>query len=612
MPDRLLRSAWLPALVVVNALLFGAALWLEHARFASTPLPALQFVLHWVEAATLTVLVLTFLETFLREPARRRAEARRGEALRQRLEADFVAKGEQLVQQERRRETEVLGTSLEQFRALAEQSGGGLAVLTADGTFHYLSPSAAAVLGYSRPELLGHSIVDFVHPADLDTVRNFLAACIAQPDLDVAATFRFRHRFGTWVTLEWVGINRLSNPEVEGIIMSFRTIRRPGLGMAPPEGEGLLRGFLEGGPVPAVGLDREGRVDFVSPPLLALTGQTAESVLGARWATLFPLRHAQQVGPEGGQSLPEWPDSEERVFVTPSRLERAVAWSYVVRRDARGEFAGHWGIGEDLSAQRALEEQLRQAQRMELFTQLASEIAHSLNNMLALIQGHSDIIRSQAPATGLLPQNLSLIQKSLDRAAELVRRLMDLRKKESEPRVINLNAVVTEMDPLLRPLTGRAGKRIELLTHLDPNLGPVRADPVEVEQLILNLVFNARDAMPEGGQIIIETANTELDRAYARMHPDVRPGPYALLVVSDTGTGMSEEVQSRLFQEMFSTKEPGRGFGLGLSTVSSIVKKSNGHIKVFSIPGHGSTFRIYFPRLEGAAAPAEQPQAAGY
>jgi signal transduction histidine kinase len=149
------------------------------------------------------------------------------------------------------------------------------------------------------------------------------------------------------------------------------------------------------------------------------------------------------------------------------------------------------------------------------------------------------------------------------------------------------------------------GKGIEVVTILEPELGTVRANPAEIEQIMLNLAVNARDAMAGGGQLIIQTANAELDKAYARMHPDVQPGSYALLAVSDTGCGMTEEVQSHIFEPLFTTKTSGQGTGLGLSTVLNIVKQGNGHIKVFSIPGQGSTFRIYLPRLPQAVASVE-------
>jgi signal transduction histidine kinase len=248
----------------------------------------------------------------------------------------------------------------------------------------------------------------------------------------------------------------------------------------------------------------------------------------------------------------------------------------------------------------SLEEQLRQAQRMEPIAQLAGGVGHDLNNLLAVVQGHTDMLLQQLPEENPSRQNAEMIQKALGRSTTLVRQMLNLsRRQEPTLRVLDLNAMVSDMEKMLSPIIGR---HIHVVTHLDAALGQIKADAGQVDQIILNLAVNARDAMPNGGQLIIETANVELDKSYARMHADVPPGPYVMLVVSDTGVGMTEEVQSHIFEPLFSTKGPGKGTGLGLSTVLGIVKQSRGHIKVFSIPGKGSTFRIYFPRLAEAAA----------
>jgi PAS domain S-box-containing protein len=253
-----------------------------------------------------------------------------------------------------------------------------------------------------------------------------------------------------------------------------------------------------------------------------------------------------------------------------------------------------------LDERRHLEEQLRRAQHMEAIGQLAGGLAHEVNNMLTVIQGHGNFLLQKIGPTDPLFLSVETIQKAAERTSSLIRQLLTLaRKQELTLQVFNLNNTIAEIDRMLRPLVG---KKIEVVAKLDPNLGEVRADPAQIEQVILNLALNARDAMPNGGQLIIETANAELDKAYARMNPDILPGPYVLLVVSDSGCGMTEEVQSHIFEPLFSTKDPGKGSGLGLSNVSGIVKQTNGHIKVFSIPGHGSTFRIYLPRHQEAPA----------
>jgi PAS domain S-box-containing protein len=370
------------------------------------------------------------------------------------------------------------------------------------------------------------------------------------------------------------------------------------------EAERPLRRLLDRIGSPIVGVDRMGRVDFVNRQFLALTGYAPEEIIGADWLVLCRSPH---LGAEPGRDVQEQLRREleapaERSVPTRSGPDRIIAWNYEMRRDPEGRFAGGMGVGEDLTERRRHEEQLRQAQKREMIGQLASGAAHEVNNMLAVIQGHTDMLAQTINPNEPLFQNVDMIRRAVERTGGLIRQMLTLgRKPEGEARALDLNAAVADVEKMLRPMLG---KGIELVTILEPDLGAVKADPIEIEQMILNLAINARDAMPNGGQLIIETANTELDKAYARVHADVQPGPYVLLVVSDTGSGMTEEVCSHLFEPFFSTKELGKGSGLGLSTVSGIVKQSKGHIKVFSIPGQGSTFRIYLPKVEGAATPA--------
>jgi PAS domain S-box-containing protein len=255
-----------------------------------------------------------------------------------------------------------------------------------------------------------------------------------------------------------------------------------------------------------------------------------------------------------------------------------------------------------------LEDELRQAQKMEAIGRLAGGIAHDFNNLLTVVTGRCQLLLDRLPPADPLRRNVDLIAKTADRAAALIRQLLAFsRKQVLQPRVLDLNVVVAGMTRMLRRLAGEA---IDLVTVLGPGLGRVRADPGQVEQVILNLVVNARDAMPRGGQATLETADVTLDADFARHHVDVQPGPYVMLAVRDTGVGMDDATLARLFEPFFTTKDVGSGTGLGLATVYGIVKQSGGHVSVESMRGRGTTFRIYLPRVEESADPADSPPAA--
>jgi nitrogen-specific signal transduction histidine kinase/CheY-like chemotaxis protein len=244
---------------------------------------------------------------------------------------------------------------------------------------------------------------------------------------------------------------------------------------------------------------------------------------------------------------------------------------------------------------RKLEAQLIEAQKMEVIGQLAGGVAHDFNNLLAVIMGYSDLMMGKLEADSPLQKDAQTIRLAADRAAGLTRQLLIFSRKQTVlPVVLDINEVVGDMEKMLGRLID---ENVELIFSLGPQVGRIKADSGYVGQVLMNLVVNARDAMPNGGKITVETGNATLDQDYARAHPGAAPGDYVMLSVSDTGTGMTDEVKAHLFEAFFTTKPKGKGTGLGLATCQTIVQQCGGHIAISSEVGKGATFRVYFPQV---------------
>jgi signal transduction histidine kinase/CheY-like chemotaxis protein len=316
---------------------------------------------------------------------------------------------------------------------------------------------------------------------------------------------------------------------------------------------------------------------------------------GVRSALTIPVIHEGfLIGGLGlfAQGQNRWPD-EYRTLLT---MVAHVLCNVLARRDAEQE-------------RQNLHTQFLQAQKMEAVGRLTAGVAHDFNNLLTVISGHAELLRSRLLPSDPHRQSAEKITLAGWRAADLTRQLLIFsRKQVTQQQALNVNAAVTETGQMLHRIIG---EDIELTTILAADLWTVQADPTQIGQVIINLSTNARDAMPGGGQLTMETANVVLDSDYASIHLGVRPGEYVMLAVSDTGVGMTEEVKSHLFEPFFTTKEAGKGTGLGLPAVHGIVRQSGGHIWVYSEPGQGTTFKIYLPRTDKVAVAPTRTLAGG-
>jgi len=352
-------------------------------------------------------------------------------------------------------------------------------------------------------------------------------------------------------------------------------------------------------------LDREGKVVRFNRFAQELTGYSEEDVVGKDWfATFLPDGDRPRIEDVFSAVMSGEP-ARGMVNAILARDGRRILirWYNSLLRDAQGEVIGVLSIGNDITEVLEKEEQLRQAVKMEAIGRLAGGIAHDFNNMMAIVRGYADLL-SKSVSDDQQREDVGKIRTAADRAAGLTKQLLAFsRRQVVKPRTIQLNDVILGMDSMLRRVIG---EDVDLATVAAKRLWPVTADPSQLEQVILNLVVNAREAMPNGGKLTIRTSNATLGASQAARLPEVAPGQYVVLSVSDTGVGMTDEVKAHVFEPFFTTKEVGEGTGLGLATCYGIVKQNEGHVEVESEPGKGTTFRFYLPRSHEPAEKIEQ------
>jgi PAS domain S-box-containing protein len=416
-----------------------------------------------------------------------------------------------------------------------------------------------------------------------------------------------------WMEIFTFPITDRATGQVKGVIQHIRDItERQRAEAALRESEVWLKTILDNVQTGILIIDPETKVVVdVNPAAAKMIGTSKEQIVGSSCQ--------QNICPaEKGKcpitDLTQVVDNSERLLIRADGERRNIIKTVVpATLGGRTYFLESFiDITErqKAEAERAkLESQLRQAVKMEAVGRLAGGVAHDFNNILTAITGYGELLLMNLDRKGSVRQDVKDILVAAERAASLTRQLLAFsRKQVLQPQRLDLNRVVGNMDKMLRRIIG---EDIELVTVLGPELGTVTADPGQIEQVIMNLAVNARDAMPQGGKLTIETADADLDEAYAQHHLEAQPGPYVMLAVSDTGVGLDQEAQARIFEPFFTTKELGKGTGLGLSTVYGIVKQSGGLIWVYSEPGKGTTFKIYLPRLEAPGDVAGLSQVPG-
>jgi PAS domain S-box-containing protein len=505
-------------------------------------------------------------------------------------------------EREKRRAVMALQRSEDLYRLLAENTGDLICMVDMEGSYVYISPSYQEVLGYSPEELLGRNAFSLVHPGDIEATKTRFREALTSKTKQIAE-FRFRHRNGEWRIFESVGnmvFDWKGNPQ-RAVIISRDITERKRAEESLTTSEERYRSLVELSPE-MIAVHCEGRFVYVNPAGVKLLGAVnSKELIGKPILDIVPLDDREKVlervqQNQEGKQTPlveqkiirlDGQTVEVEVMGIPTIYQDKPAVQIIVR-----DITERKRVEEEL---RQSEEQLRQSQKLEAVGQLAGGVAHDFNNLLTVITGYSDLTLRRLNPDEPLHRHVIEIKKASERAASLTRQLLAFsRKQVLQPKVLELNAAVADMNKMLRRLIG---EDIDLMTVLDPALGQVKADPGQIEQVLMNLVVNARDAMPGGGKLTIETANVCLDAKHVGGDVVMQSGQYVMLAVSDTGCGMDAEIQEHIFEPFFTTKEQGHGTGLGLSTVYGIVKQSGGNIWVYSEVGRGTTFKVYLPRV---------------
>jgi PAS domain S-box-containing protein len=505
---------------------------------------------------------------------------------------------------ESRRTEQALRQQIEERRRIFETSQDLILITDSKGVMVQVSPSAESILGYLPEEMIGRNTVDFLHPDDIERGRNYMrAARSQQPTRDTPG--RFIHKDGRTVWLSWMGAwsEPVQRHFFVGRDMTDSRLAQESL----RESAQLARNIVETALDAFVQMDEKGAIRSWNSQADRMFGWSRKEVLGK---DLLDLVVADEDRDEFKAALGRFLFSGQGLILGRRRelmVRRRDGREFkaelsVTAMKIRGGFLFN-GFFRDLTDKIATEERIRQSEKMEAIGQLTGGIAHDFNNILTVITGTIEILAGAVAKEPQLAAITKMIDEAAARGADLTQHLLAFaRRQPLQPREIDINTLIIDTARLLRPTLG---EHIEIESVFKDETCPATVDPNQLATAILNLALNSRDAMPNGGKLILETGSAYLDEAYAKMHDDVQPGRYALIAVSDTGNGIPSAILDKVFNPFFTSKGPGKGTGLGLSMVYGFIKQSAGHIKIYSEEGHGTTIKMYLPPGTGAALTPE-------
>lgn len=497
---------------------------------------------------------------------------------------------------------------------LSERNFANAALNSLPGIFYMFDPAGRflrwnrnfeQVTEYSPEEIAGMSPLDFFLGADRALIEERVKEVFARGASEAEANLVSKSGKQTPYYFTGDAIHIEGNPCLIG--MGIDVTERLLMQEALLHSEKQFRNLLENVQLVAVMLDRNGNVTYCNGYLLGLTGWSNDEILGKSWFDLFlpeEVRESVRSFFHAGIANAALPNQYENDIMTRKGDRRHIVWNNSMLYDPRGDVTGTASIGIDVTEHRSLEEQLRESQKMEAVGRLAGGIAHDFNNLLTVIIGYSELLLSKIGKDNPLSQEAGEIRNAALRAASLTSQLLAFSRRQIlSPEVLDLNSIVTDVENMLRRIIE---EHIDLALNLCEAQWKVKVDRSRIEQAIVNLAINAKDAMPKGGTLTIETRNIQIDDRTAKINPEISPGAYAVFSIKDTGHGMDRETMARIFEPFFTTKEVGKGTGLGLATVYGIVMQSGGHIQVDSEPGHGTTFSIYLPRAQEEPSPPKK------